>query len=623
MRSLLPRILLATLATTACSSQQAADLAVDEPAAHRLTSADEAPQPPEEQDHSEGGGAETAMALDEGKLGKADGQPAEGQYKMQGNADIRSGLDDRNVDGELARQQAIEQARQAGVLGASGTGTGNGYGMGGTIGTGRYGTIGHGAGTGAGYGRGGSRGRAAFDAATSEGYKDYGTNAWTAAANDRLSTFAVDVDTASYTITRRKLTEGTLPPPAAVRVEELVNYFGYAYPAPDGERPFSVTTDMAPSPFGAKRHILRVGVSSKPIAPALRQPANLVFLVDISGSMNQPDKLPLAQRSLRVLVENLDEKDTVALVTYAGATRVVLPPTGLADKARILAAIEDLRAGGSTAMGDGITLAYEQAAKGLRPDAISRVIVLSDGDANVGRTTHDAILATIRGKVKEGVTLSTIGFGMGNYKDELMEQLANKGNGNNFYIDGISAAKRVFQQQLGATLDVVAKDVKLQVDFDATRVARYRLIGYENRDVRDVDFRNDKVDAGEIGAGHQVTALYEVELADGHAASTQPIVTVRVRHKAPRGERATEAAFAMAPAALLPAFRMASTDFRFAFAVAAFADVLRGGEDAQRWELEAIRAIANDAAGTDADRRELVQLIDRAITLRGRTARIP
>jgi Ca-activated chloride channel family protein len=469
--------------------------------------------------------------------------------------------------------------------------------------------------TSGGYGRSGAVMAADPRSSSGEGYKDYGVNAWVDTAKDALSTFAVDVDTASYTIARRKLTEGALPPKAAVRVEEFVNYFGYRYPRPDGARPFSVTADLAPSPFTSGRHILRVGVATRPLAVSERKPANLVFLVDVSGSMQSGDKLPLARRSLRILVENLKDGDTVSLVTYAGSTRVVLPPTGLAYKDQILAAIEDLSAGGSTAMASGIELAYQQAARGLRPGAISRVIVLSDGDANVGNTSHADILASIAGHVKEGVTLSTIGFGMGNYKDETMEQLANKGNGNNYYIDGISQARRIFQQQLGGTLEVVAKDVKIQVELDPAQVARYRLVGYENRDVADVDFRNDKVDAGEIGAGHQVTAVYEVELAAKRPAGA--IATVRVRHKEPRGERAMEAAFPVLPAAVAPTFAAASDDLRFATAVAAFADVLRGSEDAEHWSLGEIRRIAAAAAGDDRDRRELVALVDRAIALSG------
>ena len=376
--------------------------------------------------------------------------------------------------------------------------------------------------------------------------------------------------------------------------------------------------DAAPSPFARDRTILRVGLASKPRGIAERKPANLVFLVDVSGSMMSPDKLDLAKRSLRILVDNLKDGDTVALVTYAGRVAEILPPTGLDQKGKILSAIEDLSAGGSTAMASGIDLAYKEAARGLRPGAISRVLVLTDGDANVGPTSHDDILKKVAGAVKEGVTLSTVGFGMGNYKDDMLEQLADKGNGNAFYIDGISAAKRVFQEQLGSTLEVVAKDVKIQVDFDADWVKRYRLIGYENRDVADADFRNDQVDAGEIGAGHQVTALYEVEWnrkVDGEALRSHPPVVIRVRSKTPRGTRATEAAYPFAAPALAPSFAAASDDLRFSFAVAAFADVLRGGADAKTWSLKDIRAIAKEASGTDPDRAELVGLIDRAIAL--------
>ncbi len=456
------------------------------------------------------------------------------------------------------------------------------------------------------------------DQVGAETYKDYGRNAWIDASKDHLSTFAADVDTASFTIARRKLTEGVLPPAAAVRVEEFVNYFGYDYAPPTAGSPFAVHVDAAPSPFNPGRQIVRVGVTTKAKPVAERKPMRLVFLVDVSGSMQSPDKLDLAKRCLRLLVDNLKAGDTVALVTYAGSTRVVLPASGLDRKQDILTAIEELTAGGSTAMASGLELAYGEAMKGLGSGVESRVIVLSDGDANVGRSSHAEILATIAGKVKEGVTLSTIGFGQGNYKDETMEQLANKGNGNNYYIDGLSQAKRVFERQLGSTLEVVAQDVKLQVDFDATQVARYRLIGYENRDVADSDFRNDAVDAGEIGAGHQVTALYEIERvkAVGGAA---PMLTVRVRAKEPKGTKASEQAFPFASANLAHSFASAPTDLRFAFAVAGFADVLRGAEDAEHWDLAQLQTIAAQAAGDDADRKELVALIGQARALRGGT----
>ncbi len=466
---------------------------------------------------------------------------------------------------------------------------------------------------------GAAGGLAKQDAIGGEQYKDYGTNPWVDAEKDRLSTFAADVDTASYTLARRKLMEGSLPVQASVRVEEFVNYFTYKFPEPTSSTPFSVVMEAAPSPLSPGRHVLRVGVATKAKAAYERKPANLVFLVDVSGSMRGPDRLELAKKALRILTTNLIDGDTVSLVTYAGNSRVVLPPTGMEHKAKILAALDELQSGGSTAMGSGLDLAYEQAAKGLKPGTVSRVIVLSDGDANVGSHTHDEILKIIAGRVKEGVTLSTIGFGVGNYHDTTMEQLANKGNGNNFYIDSIDAAKKVFQEQIGATLEVVAKDAKFQVDFDPKLVSRYRLVGYENRDVADNDFRNDKVDAGEIGAGHQVTAMYEIELTSEGKQSGAPLGGVRIRHKAPDGIKATEAAFPMVggPAA---SFANASADFRFAFATAAFADVLRGGKDADHWSIAQIRDLARSAAGENKDRREMVSLIEKTMTLTGRTA---
>jgi Ca-activated chloride channel family protein len=335
--------------------------------------------------------------------------------------------------------------------------------------------------------------------------------------------------------------------------------------------------------------------------------------------MDEPDKLPLVKKSLHVLTDNLAPGDTVAVVSYAGETSLRLPPTGAEHKHAIFAAIDELRAEGSTGMASGIDMAYEQASLGLSPDAISRVIVCTDGDANVGAHTHAEILDLIASRAKAGVTLSTIGFGMGNYKDELMEQLADKGNGNNYYIDSEAAATKVFGTQLNATLEIVAKDVKLQVDFDPSLVAQYRLVGYENRDIADTDFRNDKVDAGEVGPGHQVTALYELELTAQGKQANAPLATLRIRHKAPTGDIATEAAFPMIGGPVA-SFARSSADFRFAFAVAAFADVLRGGQDAEHWSLSQIRTIAAGAAGEDDDRRELVGLIDKAIAIKGRTA---
>jgi Ca-activated chloride channel family protein len=443
-------------------------------------------------------------------------------------------------------------------------------------------------------------------ASNTEDYTDYGKNPWISTDKDRLSTFAADVDTASYTIGRRKLMqENTLPPQASVRVEEWVNYFHYSFPPAHAGTPFSTELEAAPHPFAADRYILRVGVATKAKTVGERKPSALVFLVDVSGSMDSEDKLGLARRSLHLLTDNLSEKDAVSIVTYAGDSRVVLPMTSIDHKDRIHKAIDQLHSGGSTAMASGIDLAYEQAAAWIRPGAISRVIVLSDGDANVGAHTHDEMLKIIEGRAKQGVALSTIGFGRGNYKDTLMEQLADKGNGNAYYIDTFDAAKRIFAEQLTSTIEVAAKDVKLQVEFDPAQVSRYRLVGYENRDVKDEDFRKDDVTGGQVGWGHQVTALYELELK---TKTPGPLGTVRIRHKQPEADAATESAFAMAtsPAA---SFAAASPDLRFAFGVAAFADVLRGGAT---WSLDQVRDIAIAAASDDKDRNELVSLIDRA-----------
>ncbi|MBI3183050.1 MAG: von Willebrand factor type A domain-containing protein, partial [Myxococcales bacterium] len=420
-----------------------------------------------------------------------------------------------------------------------------------------------------------------------------------------------------YAIARRKILGGTLPPRDSVRVEEFLNYFRYDYPEP-GEATLGVTMDAAPSPLTQGLHLLRVGVQGRHLAVSERKPAHLTFLVDVSGSMQSPDKLPLAKRALRMLVDNLRDGDTVAMVTYAGLVKVALPPTGLEKKAVIHSAIEELTSGGSTAMGSGIELAYQQAMKTLDERSISRVIILSDGDANVGATSHEEILKLIRGYVKEGITVTTVGFGMGNYKDELMEQFANKGNGNHFYVDSLMQARRIFQEQLGGTLEVIAQDVKLQVELDPDQVKRYRLIGYENRDVADVDFRNDRVDAGEIGAGHSVTALYELELRPG---AGDGLATVRIRAKKPRGSSAEETAFRFREEALAGRFEQAGTDLRFATAVMASAEIFRRSPHAERWSYEEVVRIARGAtpAGS-AERTEFIALLERARAIVGRVA---
>ncbi len=429
---------------------------------------------------------------------------------------------------------------------------------------------------------------------------------------DALSTFAIDVDTASYTLARRTLQSNMLPVADGVRVEEWVNAFRYELPAPK-DAPFSVTAEGAPSPFTAGHTLLKVSLKGREVANADRLPANLVFLVDTSCSMQGQDRLELAKESLRILVKNLNARDTVSLVTYAGGVRDVLPPTPATERARIFGAIDELSAGGGTAMGDGMTLAYQHAVHGVGRDRVSRVIVLSDGDANIGRNvTADAMLDAIGRYVKEGVTLTTVGFGMGNYRDNLMEKLADKGNGQSLYIDSREQAVKVFQTQIAGTLEVIAKDVKVQVAFDKSVVKRYRLVGYENRDVADKDFRNDAVDGGEIGAGHSVTALYELELAPDAAG---PLATVFVRGQQPRGGGAFETAVKVERSAVARSLSAASTELRFAAAVAGAADILRGNGAASDFTLAKARELAASAHNGAPERLEFVQLLETAMRL--------
>lgn len=439
-------------------------------------------------------------------------------------------------------------------------------------------------------------------------FEAHAPNTFTQTRDDPHSTFAIDVDTASYSLARRYLSGGALPPHAAVRVEEFVNYFKYKYPAPEAGA-FAVHLDGAPSPFGSGRHLLKVGVQGKAVAKSQRKPANLVFLVDVSGSMASGDKLALVQESLEVLVRNLNENDLVSLVTYAGRTAEVLAPTPATETKKILAAIQSLTAGGGTSMGSGFQRAYENAMKRTGGGVNSRVIVLTDGDTNMGpNLTAASMLESVRKHVSEGVTLSTVGFGMGNYRDDLMEKLADEGNGNCFYIDSIKEARKVFETQIAGTLEVIAKDVKIQVAFNPEAVKSYRLVGYENRDIADDDFRNDKVDAGEIGAGHSVTALYEVELTGERGE----LATVRVRAKEPTGAVAREQAFSFGRDRLYGSMASAPADFRFASAVAGTADILRGNPAAEGWSLAMAQALAEGATEGLAERKEFASLVSRA-----------
>ena len=450
----------------------------------------------------------------------------------------------------------------------------------------------------------------------SEHYTDYGINGFVLTSQDPLSTFAADVDTASYAISRRKLNEGYLPAQSAVRVEEFVNYFPYEYTQPKKGEPFAVDIEASPSPWNARNHIVRVGVQGKKIAFDQRKPVHLTFLVDTSGSMQSRDKIGMLKDTLIMLTEELEDGDTVAIATYAGSTSIVLEPTPMSQKKKITTALARLEAGGSTAMSSGIDLAYQLADATYVNGDVNRVIVCSDGDANVGRTSHTDISKQIRGYADKGITLTTVGFGNGNYKDTMMERLANDGDGNYFYIDSMDESRRVFSDKLTGTLEVIAKDVKLQVEWDPSAVYAYRLIGYENRDVADKDFRNDKVDAGEIGAGHQVTALYEVALADG---ATGALGTVRVRNKAPGPDSpAVERTYTVARDSLHADFAETSDQFRLAVAAGGFSEILRGSPHMEEITLRQVQAVAKGAARAEyKEDAELVELIGRAAQLKG------
>ena len=457
--------------------------------------------------------------------------------------------------------------------------------------------------------------------ANTEEYTDHGVNPFTLVSEDHLSTFSIDVDTASYAQARRKLEAGALPPEAAVRVEEFVNYFDYdSYVTPKND-PFAVNMEAMPDPFRPGHHILRVGVQGKELSGDERPPLHLTFLVDVSGSMSSRDKLPLAQKSLHMLVDSLQEDDTVALATYAGRVARILSPTSAAHKREIHDAIEGLSSSGSTAMSAGIDLAYTMASESFADGHENRVIIMSDGDANVGNTGFDSMLSQIKGHADKGVTLTTVGFGMGNYRDTLMEQLSNKGDGNNFYIDSPEMAQRVFVEEMGGAMITIARDVKLQVEFHPESVAAYRLIGYENRDVADKDFRNDRVDAGEVGSGHNVTALYDVILKEGYSSK---LATVRMRYERPgadkglTGEGASEQLWVFADKALQETPFQASRDTRIAYSAATFAEILRGSPEAAEIDLEALARFAEKSSRRgEKDDAELVRLIRLADSLGG------
>ena len=444
-------------------------------------------------------------------------------------------------------------------------------------------------------------------------YTHVGHNPVELASKDWLSTFSIDVDTASYTQARRQIQAHTRPVAASVRTEEFVNYFRYNYPEPDPGQPFSVTMDGADNPWQGGHHLLRVGIRGATDERS-REPVHLTFLVDVSGSMRSADKLPLAKRALVHLVEHLEEGDTVAIATYAGGPGIALHPTDAANQNEIVYAINHLANGGGTAMASGMQAAYDMAYKTRVLGEENRVIVLSDGDANIGPASHEGILKAVSGYANKGITLSTVGFGRGNYRDTLMEQLADKGDGNYSYIDSMDEAKRVFGEDLGATLRTIARDVKIQVEFNRDNVLAYKLIGYENREIADKDFRNDAVDAGEVGAGHTVTALYDIILRD-HVAGN--LATVRVRHKEPGPDRpAKEQAVKIPVRGVQRGFDAASRDLRRAFGAASFAEKLRDAKQMEEVSWTQIADLVQNAKRTSDDRdAELLGLVQNMVQM--------
>ncbi|MCG6872432.1 MAG: VWA domain-containing protein [Gammaproteobacteria bacterium] len=467
-----------------------------------------------------------------------------------------------------------------------------------------------------------------------ESYARVADNPVRRAALDPLSTFSVDVDTGAYANVRRLLNEGRLPPADAVRIEELINYFDYGYQPPrDRKQPFSVVTELAPSPWNPELKLLQIGLKGYEVERAERPAANLVFLVDVSGSMRAANKLPLLKSGLRLLVNQLEARDRVALVVYAGGTGTALESTPGDQRGRIHAALEQLRAGGRTHGAAGIRLAYQLARDGFREGGINRVILATDGDFNVGLTGVAALKDLVALQRKRGIELTTLGFGSGNYNDQLMEQLADVGNGNYAYIDTLNEARKVLVEELASTLVTIARDVKVQVEFNPAVVAEYRLVGYSNRLLRDEDFRNDKVDAGDIGAGHTVTALYEIALAGGRGdrlpslrygartAAGAPegspeLAFVKLRYKQPGGQHSALIETAIRPESERT-ITATSDSFRFAAAVAAFGQLLRGGEYAGSFDYPDVVRLAGPARGADPHgyRGEFLRLVELAQTL--------
>jgi Ca-activated chloride channel homolog len=442
-------------------------------------------------------------------------------------------------------------------------------------------------------------------------FKDCGTNPFIDTEDDHLSTFAADIDDASFVMCRSYLERGELPPDEAIRAEEFINHFKYDYESPTFG-PFNIHIDGGPSPFGRNCQLIRIGIKGKEVSSEERKPANLVFVIDVSGSMAREDRLELVKQSLRILVDQLTYDDMVGIVVYGTNGRVMLEPTSIWHRDHILEAIDRLHPEGSTNAEEGLRLGYNMADKNFDRRKINRIILCSDGVANVGVTSPDELLKWIKGYAERGITLTSVGFGMGNYNDILMEKLGDKGNGQYAYVANLEQARKIFIENLTGTLQVIARDVKIQIDFNPAVVRSYRLIGYENRDVADNKFRDDKEDGGEIGAGHQVTALYEVKLQDNWRPEN--LATVFVRFKHPENGKADEISRKISRRELARNLAFCSADLKLAAAAAEFAEILGKSYWAQNSKLDDVRQLA-ESIREETDRpdiAELIQLITKA-----------
>ena len=458
-------------------------------------------------------------------------------------------------------------------------------------------------------------------------FKGHGTNPFIDTEDDNLSTFGMDADSASYAVTRRYLTDGHLPPAEAVRVEEFINAFDYNY-TPPTDAAFAVHLEGAPSKFGKGKRLqlLRIGIQGHTIPDTDRKDAILTFVIDVSGSMRMENRLGLVKRALRLLVSQLRPTDKIGIVVYGTTARVVLPHTGVVNRKHILEKIESLHPEGVTNVEDGIRKGYELAQQNAQQESINRVILCSDGVANEGVTSPPALLKEISDYADDKIFLTTVGFGMGNYNDTLMEQLAKKGNGNYAYVDTLKEAKRIFVENLTGTLQVIAKDAKIQVKFNEETVSRFRLVGYESREMKHEDFRNDEADAGEIGSGHSVTALYEVKLSK--EVDTGELATVYIRHEDPDTEQVTEVNEKLLVEALKDKFEDASPDFQFAAAVAQFAEILRESYWAKEGSLGAVQRTLkgilthfdSETPQREEQRKELLRLVRKARRLKDQAA---